>query len=160
MSRTFYARGQTGQQLLLGAYQALERQVHLGNVELHPRVELLDVVLKDGRAAGIVTRDLVTGEMRSHSAHAVVLATGIWLVIDGDWSWSSGFIWVGIGAIVGGATLGGGGLGALTKQRLTALEAGDEEAAAKVERRTMPLNIMVTALTLLALLAMVDKWQA
>jgi succinate dehydrogenase / fumarate reductase flavoprotein subunit len=76
VSRTFYARGQTGQQLLLGAYQALERQVHLGTVEMHPRVELLDVVLKDGRAAGIVTRDLVTGEMRSHSAHAVVLATG------------------------------------------------------------------------------------
>ncbi|HEV8206838.1 MAG TPA: fumarate reductase/succinate dehydrogenase flavoprotein subunit [Acidimicrobiia bacterium] len=76
VSRTFYARGQTGQQLLLGAYQALERQVHLGTVEMHPRVELLDVVLKDGRAAGIVTRDLVTGEMRSRSAHAVVLATG------------------------------------------------------------------------------------
>src|ERR687898_1544741 len=69
VSRTFYARGQTGQQLLLGAYQALERQVHLGTVEMHPRVELLDVVLKDGHAAGIVTRDLVTGEMRSHSAH-------------------------------------------------------------------------------------------
>jgi succinate dehydrogenase / fumarate reductase, flavoprotein subunit len=76
VSRTFYARGQTGQQLLLGAYQALERQVHLGTVEMHPRVELLDIVLKDGRAAGIVTRDLVTGDMRSHSAHAVVLATG------------------------------------------------------------------------------------
>jgi succinate dehydrogenase flavoprotein subunit len=76
VSRTFYARGQTGQQLLLGAYQALERQVHLGTVELHPRTEMLDVVLKDGRAVGIVTRDLVTGEMRSHSAHAVVLATG------------------------------------------------------------------------------------
>ncbi|HMG26990.1 MAG TPA: fumarate reductase/succinate dehydrogenase flavoprotein subunit [Acidimicrobiia bacterium] len=76
VSRTFYARGQTGQQLLLGAYQALERQVHLGTVELHPRTELLDVVLKDGHAVGIVTRDLVTGEMRSHSAHAVVLATG------------------------------------------------------------------------------------
>ena len=76
VSRTFYARGQTGQQLLLGAYQALERQVHLGTVELHPRTELLDVVLKDGHAVGIVTRDLVTGEMRSHSGHAVVLATG------------------------------------------------------------------------------------
>jgi succinate dehydrogenase / fumarate reductase flavoprotein subunit len=76
VSRTFYARGQTGQQLLLGAYQALERQVGVGTVEMHPRVELLDVVLKDGRAAGIVTRDLVTGDMRSHSAHAVVLATG------------------------------------------------------------------------------------
>src|SRR5262249_21143240 len=76
VSRTFYARGQTGQQLMLGAYQALERQVHLGTVELHPRTELLDVVLKDGHAVGIVTRDLVTGEMRSQSAHAVVLATG------------------------------------------------------------------------------------
>src|SRR5262249_61072681 len=76
VSRTFYARGQTGQQLLLGAYQALERQVHLGTVELHPRTELLDVVLNDGHAVGIVTRDLVTGEMRSQSAHAVVLATG------------------------------------------------------------------------------------
>jgi succinate dehydrogenase flavoprotein subunit len=76
VSRTFYARGQTGQQLLLGAYQALERQVHLGTVELHPRMEMLDVVLKDGHAVGIVTRDLVTGEVRSHSAHAVVLATG------------------------------------------------------------------------------------
>jgi succinate dehydrogenase / fumarate reductase flavoprotein subunit len=76
VSRTFYARGQTGQQLLLGAYQALERQVHLGTVELHPRTELLDVVLEDGHAVGIVTRDLVSGEVRSHSGHAVVLATG------------------------------------------------------------------------------------
>ena len=76
VSRTFYARGQTGQQLLLGAYQALARQVHLGTVELHERTELLDVVLKDGHAVGIVTRDLVTGVMQSHSAHAVVLATG------------------------------------------------------------------------------------
>ena len=76
VSRTFYARGQTGQQLLLGAYQALMRQVELGTVELLPRTEMLDVVLKDGRAVGIVTRDLVNGEVRSHSAHAVVLATG------------------------------------------------------------------------------------
>jgi succinate dehydrogenase / fumarate reductase flavoprotein subunit len=76
VSRTFYARGQTGQQLLLGAYQALARQIHLGAVEMHPRTEMLDVVIKDGRAAGIVVRDLVTGEISSHSAHAVVLATG------------------------------------------------------------------------------------
>jgi succinate dehydrogenase / fumarate reductase flavoprotein subunit len=76
VSRTFYARGQTGQQLLLGGYQALERQVQLGTVELHPRTELLDVVLKDGHAVGIVTRDLVSGEVCSHSGHAVVLATG------------------------------------------------------------------------------------
>src|SRR5256886_291370 len=65
VSRTFYARGQTGQQLLLGAYQALARQVHLGNVELYSRSEMLDLVLKDGRAVGIVTRDLVTGAVES-----------------------------------------------------------------------------------------------
>ncbi len=76
VSRTFYARGQTGQQLLLGAYQALARQVDAGGVELHTRAEMLDVVVKDGRACGIVTRNLATGEIRSHSAHAVVLATG------------------------------------------------------------------------------------
>ncbi len=76
VSRTFYARGQTGQQLLLGAYQALARQVGTGNVKMHVRTEMLDVVVHEGRAAGIVTRDLVTGEVKSHSAHAVVLATG------------------------------------------------------------------------------------
>jgi len=76
VSRTFYARGQTGQQLLLGAYQALARQVEFGTVELHTRSEMLDVVLVDGRARGIVVRDLVTGEISSHSANAVVLATG------------------------------------------------------------------------------------
>lgn len=76
VSRTFYARGQTGQQLLLGAYQALEQQIALGNVEMFSRTEMLDVVLKDGKAVGIVVRDLVTGDIESHSAHTVVLATG------------------------------------------------------------------------------------
>jgi succinate dehydrogenase / fumarate reductase flavoprotein subunit len=76
VSRTFYARGQTGQQLLLGAYQALEQQVSLGNVRMFTKTEMLDVVVKDGKACGIVVRDLVSGEIRSHSAHAVVLATG------------------------------------------------------------------------------------
>jgi succinate dehydrogenase / fumarate reductase flavoprotein subunit len=76
VSRTFYARGQTGQQLLLGAYQALARQVHLGTVELHTRTEMLDLVVHEGRAAGIVTRDLVTGDIKSWSGHAVALATG------------------------------------------------------------------------------------
>ncbi len=76
VSRTFYARGQTGQQLLLGAYQALARQVATGKVELHTRSEMLDVVIVDGRARGIVVRDLVTGEISSHAANAVVLATG------------------------------------------------------------------------------------
>jgi succinate dehydrogenase / fumarate reductase flavoprotein subunit len=76
VARTFYARGQTGQQLLLGAYQALARQIKLGTVTSYTRTEMLDVVLVEGRAVGIVVRDMVTGEISSHSAHAVVLATG------------------------------------------------------------------------------------
>jgi succinate dehydrogenase / fumarate reductase, flavoprotein subunit len=76
VSRTFYARGQTGQQLLLGAYQQMARQVGLGNVKLWNRMEMVDVVVIDGRCAGIVCRDLMTGEFTTHSAHAVVLATG------------------------------------------------------------------------------------
>jgi succinate dehydrogenase / fumarate reductase flavoprotein subunit len=76
VSRTFYARGQTGQQLLLGAYQQMMHQVHLGSVKLHTRSEMLDLVVRDGRAVGIVVRDMVTGQVTSHSAHAVVLCTG------------------------------------------------------------------------------------
>jgi succinate dehydrogenase / fumarate reductase flavoprotein subunit len=76
VSRTFYSRGQTGQQLLLGAYQALERQISLGNVKMHSRHEMLEVVLVDGRARGIVTRNMITGAIESHVADAVVLATG------------------------------------------------------------------------------------
>tara|TARA_Y100000817_G_scaffold176375_1_gene137736 strand:- start:53 stop:898 length:846 start_codon:yes stop_codon:yes gene_type:complete len=76
VSRTFYARGQTGQQLLLGAYSALMRQVSAGSVELHTRKEMLDLIVHDGAARGIVVRDLITGDIRSHTAHAVVLATG------------------------------------------------------------------------------------
>jgi len=76
VSRTFYARGQTGQQLLLGAYQQMMHQVRLGTVKLHTRSEMLDLVVRDGRAVGIVVRDMVTGQVRSHSAHAVLLCTG------------------------------------------------------------------------------------
>jgi succinate dehydrogenase / fumarate reductase flavoprotein subunit len=76
VSRTFYARGQTGQQLLLGAYQQMMHQVGLGTVTLHTRSEMLDLVVRDGRAVGIVVRDMVTGQVRSHSAHAVLLCTG------------------------------------------------------------------------------------
>jgi succinate dehydrogenase / fumarate reductase flavoprotein subunit len=76
VSRTFYCRGQTGQQLLLGAYQALEHQIGLGQVQMYPRTEMLDLVVIDGQARGIVTRNLVTGEMNSHAADAVVLGTG------------------------------------------------------------------------------------
>ncbi|TVT60208.1 fumarate reductase/succinate dehydrogenase flavoprotein subunit [Amycolatopsis rhizosphaerae] len=76
VSRTFYARGQTGQQLLLGAYQALLRQVDAGNVELHARHEMLDLIMSDGAARGVVVRDLITGEITSYTADAVVLASG------------------------------------------------------------------------------------
>ena len=76
VSRTFYARGQTGQQLLLGAYQALERQIDSGQVKMYPRTEMLDLVVIDGKARGIVARNLVTGSIESYSADVVVLATG------------------------------------------------------------------------------------
>lgn len=76
VSRTFYARGQTGQQLLLGAYQALSRQIAAGNVEMHPRTEMLDLIVVNGRARGIVARDLITGRVDTYLADAVVLASG------------------------------------------------------------------------------------
>ncbi|MXV51607.1 succinate dehydrogenase (quinone) flavoprotein subunit [Pedobacter sp. HMF7647] len=76
VSRTFYARGQTGQQLLLGAYSALNRQIHEGKVKMYNRHEMLDVVVADGKAQGIVTRDLIDGTIETHAAHAVLLCTG------------------------------------------------------------------------------------
>ena len=76
VSRTFYARGQTGQQLLLGAYQALCAQIAAGQVKMFPRTEMLDLVIVDGHAKGIVVRDMVTGEIRSHAGDAVLLCTG------------------------------------------------------------------------------------
>ncbi|HEX8037714.1 MAG TPA: fumarate reductase/succinate dehydrogenase flavoprotein subunit [Chryseosolibacter sp.] len=76
VSRTFYARGQTGQQLLLGAYSALNRQIASGKIKMYSRTEMLDLVVSDGRARGIITRDLVTGKIEAHSAHAVLLCTG------------------------------------------------------------------------------------
>src|ERR687884_771222 len=76
VSRTFYARGQTGQQLLLGAYQSLMRQAEAKQVTMHPRTEMLDLVVVNGQARGIVVRDLLTGALEAHGADAVVLATG------------------------------------------------------------------------------------
>ena len=76
VSRTFYAKGQTGQQLLLGAYSAMNRQINRGKIEAFNRHEMLDIVLVDGRARGIIARDMVTGEIERHSAHAVVIASG------------------------------------------------------------------------------------
>ncbi len=76
VSRTFYAQGQTGQQLLIGAYQALSRQIGLGKVQMFPRTEMMELVMKDGKARGIIVRDLISGEISAHSGHAVVLASG------------------------------------------------------------------------------------
>ena len=76
VSRTFYAKGQTGQQLLLGAYSAMNRQIARGKIQLHNRHEMLDVVIVDGKARGIIARNLITGEIERHSAHAVVIASG------------------------------------------------------------------------------------
>lgn len=76
VSRTFYAKGQTGQQLLLGAYSALSRQIGLGAVQMYPRTEMLELIVIDGHAKGIVVRDLVTGKLSTHMADAVVLGTG------------------------------------------------------------------------------------
>ena len=76
VSRTFYAKGQTGQQCLLGCYSSLNRQIKKGNVKMFPRREMLDLVIVDGKARGIIARNLVTGEIERHGAHAVVLATG------------------------------------------------------------------------------------
>jgi succinate dehydrogenase / fumarate reductase, flavoprotein subunit len=76
VSRTFYARGQTGQQLLLGAYQSQSRQIKLGNIDMYPRMEMMNLVMVDGTARGIIARDVITGELKRYSAHTVVLATG------------------------------------------------------------------------------------
>ena len=76
VQRTFYAKGQTGQQLLIGAYQALSRQIHKGTVSMYNRHEMMDLVKIDGKARGIIARNLITGEIERHSAHAVVLASG------------------------------------------------------------------------------------
>lgn len=88
----------------------------------------------------------------------ILLATGVLLVLQGDWSWSSDFIWVGIGAIVLGAALGGGGLGSLSRRRAAALATGDESAAIDASRKLQRLGVVVTLLPIVAILAMVDKW--
>jgi hypothetical protein len=96
---------------------------------------------------------------RYYAVVAVLVAlTGVGLVLDGDWPWSSWFIWVGVGAIVGGATLGGGGLGSLAKRHHSQLEAGDEASARATRKRMLPVQLLVTLLPVLALVAMVHKW--
>ena len=87
-----------------------------------------------------------------------ILVTGIALVQDGDWGWTSTFVWVGIGAIVAGATLGGIGLKGLAKKRIDALEANDTRTAAAVERRALPIELFLTGVVLVTVVAMVHKW--
>ena len=76
VSRTFYAKGQTGQQLLLGAYSAMNRQINRGKIKMYSRHEMLDLVIINGKARGIIARDMVTGKLERHSAHAVIIASG------------------------------------------------------------------------------------
>ena len=87
-----------------------------------------------------------------------IFLTGVALVQDGHWGWSSKFIWVGIGTIVAGATLGGIGLKGLAKKRIDALEAGDAEGVAAADRRSLPIELLLTALVIVAVVAMVHKW--
>jgi hypothetical protein len=109
-------------------------------------------------AAAWTRQTIWLGERYYIAAGALIAITGVALVLDGGWSWSSGFIWVGIIVVVIGAVMGGAGFGPLAKQRADALEAGDTAAADRAQGRIMPLALVDTALVLTAVLAMVDKW--
>jgi hypothetical protein len=109
-------------------------------------------------AAAWTRQTVWLGERYYIAAGVVIGVTGVVLVLDGDWSWSSGFIWVGIAVVVIGAVMGGAFFGPLAKQRAAALEAGDTPAADAAQGRIIPLAYLDTALVLIALLAMVDKW--
>ena len=113
-----------------------------------------------GVAAAWTRQTIWLGERYYPLVGAVMGVTGVLLVLDGDWSWSSGFVWVGIGVVVAGAVLGVAAFGPLAKRRATALEAGDREEAAGVQTRILQLAVLDTALVLTAVLAMVDKWQS
>lgn len=90
----------------------------------------------------------------------IIVITGVALVFDGDWSWGASFIWVGVGSIVAGGTLGGVGLKALAKKRVESLEAGDTEGAHAASRRALPIEVTLTVLVLITIVAMVHKWGA
>jgi hypothetical protein len=109
-------------------------------------------------AAAWTRQTIWLGERYYIAAGALIAVTGVTLVIDGDWSWSSGFIWVGIAVVVIGAVMGGAFFGPLAKQRAAALDTGDVAAADRVQGRIIPLALLDTALVLTAILAMVDKW--
>lgn len=111
-------------------------------------------------AAAWTRQTVWLGERYYSVVGAVIAISGVLLVLDGDWSWSSGFIWVGVTVVVLGAAMGVGLFGPLAERRATALESGDGDDAAVTQRRIIRLAILDTALVLTALLAMVDKWQA
>src|SRR5688572_19636410 len=111
-------------------------------------------------AAAWTRQTIWLGERYYNAAGAVIGITGVLLVLDGDWSWGSGFIWVGIGVLVVGGFMGGVFFGPLAKRRAAALESGDEAAATAAQGRIIPLALLDTVLVLTAVLAMVDKWQA
>ena len=115
----------------------------------------------DTGVAAVWTRQTIwLGERYYPVAGAVMGITGVLLVLDGDWSWGAGFVWVGISVVVIGAVLGVAAFGPLAKRRAAALEAGDVEQAAGAQTRIVQLAVLDTALVLTAVLAMVDKWQS
>ena len=139
--------------------------LHIASVAAWLGANLVQLVLSPRFAAGppevaaAWTRQTIwLGERYYNAAGAGIAVTGVLLVLDGDWSWSSGFIWVGISVIVIGGVLGGAAFGPLAKRRAAALEAGDLAGAEAAQSRIIPLAILDTALVLTAVLAMVDKW--
>jgi hypothetical protein len=111
-------------------------------------------------AAAWTRQTIWLGERYYNAAGTLIAVTGVLLVLDGDWSWGSGFIWVGIAVIAIGGALGGMAFGPLAKRRADALERGDTAAATAAQGRIIPLALLDTVLVLTAVLAMVDKWQA
>lgn len=111
-------------------------------------------------AAAWTRQTIWLGERYYIAAGGLIAVTGVLLVLDGPWSWSAGFVWVGITVVVIGAVMGGAFFGPLAKRRAAALDSGDEADAAAAQGRIIPLALLDTALILTAILAMVDKWQA
>jgi hypothetical protein len=111
-------------------------------------------------AAAWTRQTIWLGERYYNVVGALIAVTGVLLVLESDWSWSAGFVWVGIGVVVVGGVLGGVFFGPLAKRRAAALESGDDAGAAAAQGRIIPLAVLDTALIVTAVLAMVDKWQA
>jgi hypothetical protein len=148
-------------------YRNLLLALHIASVAAWLGANFVQIVLSPRFAKGPAdvaaawTRQTIwLGERYYNTAGAVLAVTGVLLVLDGDWSWSAGFVAVGITVIVIGGVMGGVFFGPLAKRRAAALESGDEAGAAQAQGRIIPLALFDTALVLTAVLAMVDKWQA